>query len=131
MKFITRDMDYAMRALCVIAHQKEMLCVDDLVKETRITRPFLRKILQILNRHKLIKSYRGRGGGFVLLKKLKDISLLDIIRIFKKDVVLSDHTFKKSKCPKVKECILKKEMDKIENYIISKFDSIKMQALMK
>ena len=64
MKLITRDTDYAIRALCCIAKRKEtIISVDKLVKQLRIPRPFSRKILQTLNKRKILRSYKGTSGG--------------------------------------------------------------------
>ncbi|MCX5702041.1 MAG: hypothetical protein NTW64_03570 [Candidatus Omnitrophica bacterium] len=44
MKLITRDTDYAIRALCYIAKNKnEIISVRELVTKLKIPRPFLRK----------------------------------------------------------------------------------------
>ena len=41
MKLITRDTDYAVRAIAFIAEsEKEMVSTDELVKELKIPRPF-------------------------------------------------------------------------------------------
>ena len=51
MKLITRDTDYAIRALCCIAGSgKKELSVRDLTDRLAMQRPFLRKILQKLNK---------------------------------------------------------------------------------
>ena len=56
MKLITRDTDYAVRALVFIAKQKEeIVSVRDLVEKLKIPKPFLRKILQLLNKKGLLK----------------------------------------------------------------------------
>ena len=56
MKLITRDTDYAIRALCFIARfKKKIVSVSELVKVLKIPRPFLRKILQTLNKKRILK----------------------------------------------------------------------------
>ncbi|MBU2258562.1 MAG: Rrf2 family transcriptional regulator, partial [Candidatus Omnitrophica bacterium] len=67
MKLITRDTDYALRALCFIAKNKDKVTpAPELVAKLKIPRPFLRKILQSLDKNGLLKSYKGKGGGFVM-----------------------------------------------------------------
>ena len=49
MKLITREIDYAVRAIIYLAEKKYgVVSVAELVDELGITRPFLRKIMQIL-----------------------------------------------------------------------------------
>lgn len=132
MKLITRDTSYAIRALCSFArHQKKLISVKDLFRESRIPRPFLRKILQRLNKKGLLKSYKGKGGGFVLACALDKISLCDVIEIFQGPITLTEHTFKKQTCPNIKSCNLKKKIDKIETLVIDELNCITIASLLK
>lgn len=84
MKLITRDTDYAVRALCFIAENKgKIVSVSELVKVLKIPRPFLRKLLQILHRKRILKSFKGRGGGFQLAIPAERIYLVDLIKFFR------------------------------------------------
>ena len=67
MKLITRDTDYAIRAITYMAkHKESRVSVKELVKNLKVPRPFLRKILQVLDKKGLLRSYKGKGGGFLL-----------------------------------------------------------------
>lgn len=130
MKLITRDMDYAIRALCVLASRGgEIVSVDALVKKTRVPRPFLRKILQILNRYKIIKSYKGRGGGFALGKDASMINLLDIMSVFQRYFRLSECTLRRKVCPKVDSCGLRKRIINIERMVKGELKKIDLKTL--
>ena len=132
MKLITRDTDYAIRALCYIAEAKEsVVSVSDLVKKLKIPRPFLRKLLQILNTKRLLNSHKGKGGGFILAVMPKKISLLDLIEIFQGKMQLSEHTFKGKKCPEIKTCRLKKKLDIIERRVLTDLKAINIASLIK
>jgi len=99
-KLITRNTDYAVRALCYIAEQKqEVISGDQLVKSLEMPRPFLRKILQTLNKEGLLNSSKGKGGGFALALPLEKISLVDVMQIFQRPIRLNECKFKKSDCP--------------------------------
>jgi Rrf2 family protein len=79
-KLITRDTDYAIRALCCIAKKKrELISAKELVECLKMPKPFLRKILQELQKEKLVHSYKGRGGGFSLAKSPEKTTLADLI----------------------------------------------------
>jgi len=66
MKLITRDIDYAVRALVYLADNKneETVPVPELVDELGITRPFLRKIMQLLAKAGITRSYKGNKGRY-------------------------------------------------------------------
>jgi len=132
MKLITRDTDYALRALCFIAkRKKEIVPVSELVKALKIPGPFLRKILQILNKKKVLRSYKGQGGGFLLVLPAERIFLADLIKIFQGPLLLNECFFKKMACRDNKTCLLRKKIDVLEKYIIRELDSITLASLLR
>lgn len=131
MKLITRDTDYAIRALRYIAHNKgRIVSAAELVKELKIPRPFLRKILQILNREGVLESIKGKGGGFKLIGNPKMISVVDLIEIFQGPINLNECVFKKLVCPNTKRCILRKKINNIEKFVIRELKSINLLSLL-
>ena len=128
MKFITKDMDYAIRAVIAIASSnKKILNVKDILSKTLIPRPFLRKIMQKLSQKGLVKTIKGRNGGFSLVKQ--DVSIYDIIRSFSKKITLNDHLFRGEKCPFYATCNVKVELDKIDDEIIRRFKNVSIQKI--
>jgi len=131
MKLITRDTDYAIRALCFISKQnKNIVSVSDLTKKIKIPRPFLRKILQTLTRKKILKSLKGFGGGFTLNKKPKEIFLIDIIKSFQGKIKLNECNFKKKLCLNKRTCPLKKKIDELEKHVITELNSLTLKFLL-
>lgn len=132
MKLITRDTDYALRALSYIAGKKgDIVSVSELVKNLKIPKPFLRKLLQALNREKILKSYKGVGGGFTIARRPADIFLTDVIRVFQGPLRINECGFKKKLCPNRKDCPLKKKMDSIEKHVFSELSDINIAMLLK
>lgn len=132
MKLVTRYTDYALRALCFIAKQKKrIISVSELVGALKIPRPFLRKILQILNKKGMLSSYKGRGGGFTLALTPKRILLLDLMKIFQGPLKISECLFKKVPCPDIKTCKLGKRIDNIQEYVISELKDVTLASLLK
>ena len=132
MKLITRNTDYAVRALSCIAEQKEeMVSVSQMVKYLEMPRPFLRKILQILNKEGLLNSYKGKGGGFALALPPEKIFLIDVMKTFQGPIRLNECKFKKSDCPNIKNCLLKIKIGEIEKEVIKKLKLITIASIMK
>ena len=102
----------------------------ELVEELKIPRAFLRKILQILNKKRLLISHKGKGGGFTLAKSAKGIYLVDLIRVFQGRLKLNGCFLKKSTCPNIKVCPLKKKIDVIEQYIAGEVRQINISSLL-
>lgn len=132
MKLITRNTDYAIRALCVMAesNNKKIFSVSELVKKLKIPRPFLRKILQILNKKRILKSYKGQGGGFSFAIAPSKIFLVDLIRIFQGQPKLNNCSFIKNICPAVTTCRLKRKIDTIERYVLSELRATTITSLL-
>ena len=132
MKLITRNTDYAVRALCCIAEQKqEVISADQLVKSLEMPRPFLRKILQTLNKEGLLNSSKGKDGGFALAVSPGEITLTDVMKIFQGSIRLNECKFKKSDCPHINDCLLKKKIDEIEKEVIAKLKAITISSILK
>ncbi|MBU4346210.1 MAG: Rrf2 family transcriptional regulator [Candidatus Omnitrophica bacterium] len=132
MKLITRDTDYALKALCfIVKHKERIVSVSELVNELKIPRSFLRKILQELNKKRVLKSYKGQGGGFSLVKLAHKIFLVDLIEIFQGPLRLNECFLKKMVCPDMRTCVLRKKINQIEKYVIRELKSITITSLSK
>lgn len=130
MKLLTRNTDYAVRAICSMASKPgRVVTVSDLVRELKMPRPFLRKILQILNKEGVVNSSRGTGGGFVLAIKPSKIFLTDLIEAFQGPVSISECVFRKKACPNRRICPLKRKIDRIESHVEAELRSITIASL--
>lgn len=132
MKLITRDTDYAIRALCaIVRRKKELISASELVASLKIPRPFLRKVLQVLNKKGILRSHKGKGGGFALVLAPQKIFLLDLIKIFQGPLNLNECLFKKVPCPNIKTCKLKKKVDSVQKYVISELTNVTLATILK
>ncbi len=132
MKLLNRDTDYAVKALLYITQNNpKRMSVSELVNALDIPRPFLRKILQILNRECVLNSFKGKGGGFVLAMPPEEILLTRLIDIFQKPVKLTECIFKEKICSDIGTCPLKKRIDTLEQHVISELESITIESLLK
>ena len=73
---------YALHALIVIGTRgpDELLQIADIAKEARVPHKFLEQILLDLKKRGIVRSRRGRAGGYLLGANPKDISFADVIR---------------------------------------------------
>jgi Rrf2 family protein len=73
--------EYAIRGVSELAARdtQNTIMLDDLVKGTDLPRDFLAKIFQKLVRAGVLRSAKGRGGGFALARAAHQITLLQII----------------------------------------------------
>ena len=78
---ITRATEYAIRTVIFLAQQPrgEIVLKKDICRTQEVTPAFLTKILQPLIKCGIVSSQRGVGGGFLLARDPKEISLLDLL----------------------------------------------------
>ena len=129
MKLITRNTDYALRALCYISKNKNIVTVDELVRRLGVPRPFMRKILQQLNKKRILDSFKGQGGGFKLKSLPEKIQVIEIMRIFQGRVGLSECFLKKNVCPNRGKCVLRKKIHSIEENVFKQLKEITIASL--
>ena len=129
MKLVTRNTDYALRALCYMSKQKDVVTVGQLVKKLGVPRPFMRKILQQLNKERILESYKGRGGGFKLKATPEKIYMVEIMRIFQGQVGLNGCFLKKEVCPNKGKCVLRRKIRSIEEGMLEQLRQITIASL--
>ncbi len=73
---------YALHALLVLAEHgtDEPLMIADIAEEARVPRKFLEQILLGLKKRGIVRSHRGRQGGYMLGRSPSDISFAEVIR---------------------------------------------------
>lgn len=131
MKLITKDTDYALRALIFIAKNKnKIITAREISDNLNISYPFLRKLLQVFNKNKILISVKGKNGGFYLSKKPEEIFLNEIIEIFQGKIDVKQCLIGKNKCPDIKTCLIHKKLNKIEDFIENEFSTISVATLM-
>ena len=79
----TTTTEYAVRGLGELASRADghYMLLNDLVRGTDLPRDFLAKIFQRFVRAGVLRSAKGRGGGFALARPAHQITLMDIVEI--------------------------------------------------
>jgi Rrf2 family protein len=132
MRLLTKDTDYAIRALCDMALQPEgaITSVAELSRRLKLPRPYLRRILQTLARGGILKSSRGTGGGFALAKAPDGINVSDLASAFQGPLDLAHCVMRAQICPNVATCPLRKRIQHIEATIRHELGSITIASLL-
>jgi Rrf2 family protein len=73
---------YALHSLIVLANRggDEPMMIADIAEEAGVPRKFLEQILLGLKKRGIVRSHRGRQGGYMLGRAPQEISFADIIR---------------------------------------------------
>jgi len=135
MKPISRDTDYAVRALAFIAKatkkdSETIVTVGEIVDQLNLPERFLRRILQRLAREKILSSYKGKEGGFCFLKSPSNVRLTDVIEVFQGKSDITNCLLKGKTCPNVKRCTLRKKLKNISYLVNKEFKRITIASLL-
>ena len=76
---LTRASEYALLSLDTIRKSDKPIGAEQLATELNIPKSFLAKILQSLAKANILESRRGAAGGFILSRKMSEISVNSII----------------------------------------------------
>jgi Rrf2 family protein len=130
-KLITKNTDYAIRALMTIALDRErFFSAKEIADIQDIPYHYLRRILQILTKNRLIESREGAGGGAKLIASPSSINVSDLIKMFQGDVDPGRCLVKGRICSNYKTCVLRHEIKRIERIIQEEFGKITIQTLL-
>ena len=132
MKLITRDTDYAVRALVYMADDPDRVTTaQELVDQLGMPRAFSRRILQVLSREGILKSVKGKGGGFTIRKPLTKVYLSDVMEAFQGRLQAVGCLFKKKVCPNTRVCPLRGRIRQVEKNLFAELRGITVSYLAK
>ena len=117
--------EYALRALIDlgIAHElgRPILRVSELVEKERLPKKFLEQILYQLKGAGYIDTQRGKSGGYMLARPMRDISLGGIVRLIDGPLApiacVSITAYERCTCPDEEHCGLRMLMLDVRNAI--------------
>jgi Rrf2 family protein len=80
--WVSRRTDYATRAVLTLALEGGTLKLDDLARRTAVPSSVLEQVMPVLRTAGIVRSERGRSGGYRLNKAPEEITLERIVRLF-------------------------------------------------
>lgn len=132
MKLLTKNTDYAVRALLVLGAKKgTYISAREISKAQNLPYQYLRRILQVLIKEGLVVSKEGGKGGVKAIKDPGDILLVDIVRMFQGDVQLSECMFRHKICRNRSSCVLRKRIGAIQEKVVKELEGITIGTLLR
>ncbi|WP_321777838.1 Rrf2 family transcriptional regulator [Sulfurimonas sp.] len=131
---ITRASEYAILSLIVLSKTSSPVDSETLSHQLSISKSFLAKILQALAKNGILKSFKGVNGGFALLKKPKDISMLSIMSAVEgKAPAVFDCSPSEKDCPSEKAsiCSIWPFLNKLQGKIDTFLDELTLQDVIE
>ncbi|MEZ5008769.1 MAG: Rrf2 family transcriptional regulator [Chitinophagales bacterium] len=90
--------------ISLYAVEEHLISPEEIATSQNLPLPFLRKILQILAKQKILKSIKGPHGGFGLAKAASEITLMDIYLAIEGFEVLNNCVIGFTECTSERPC---------------------------
>lgn len=134
---LSQKCKYALQALLVLARENsdELLLVSDIAERENLPKKFLEAILLELNRNGLVRSRRGRGGGYALAKPADLITFGQVVRIMDGPLAplscVSVNYYRKcDDCRDEQSCEIRRVMRRVRDAVARELDGTSLaQAL--
>lgn len=122
---IVQETYYAIELMEVLAKlpKGEIMNAKELTKDNKISLKFALKILRRLRKARIIDSFRGMSGGYIMAKKA--VTVYDIVKVMQPDqmTLISEENYK---CKKSNMTDTKKTLKKIDTTIQNELKKIKI-----
>jgi Rrf2 family protein len=118
---LSRPCTYAIRAMTYLAGQPagKLSGTHEISSCEEIPESFLCKVLLQLRRGRLLRSYKGIGGGYELAIPAEKINLLMITRCIDGEGVYDACIMEDRRCAALKPCALHSTWDEVRNAIFA------------
>lgn len=128
---LTRDGEYAVRAMLFLASQPEgkVSLISEISENQAIPKSYLSKIMQHLARSELVRSRRGANGGVVLALPASEITLREIIEAVAGPIHLNICLLRKGECPNNGSCSITPLWEEAQRRFIEVLESKTMAQL--
>lgn len=105
---ITRAGEYGVLGLMNLARRNpgQTAMIDEISRTERVPKSFLAKIFQSLAKAGLVRSVRGAGGGFALVKDPAQVSVLEVIEAIEGKIIFQRCKQLKPDCEHAGGCAL-------------------------
>jgi Rrf2 family protein len=129
---ITRQADYAVRAVLFLARNGDQRIATNMIaEEQRIPPSFLAKIVSQLSIAGLLHTSRGARGGVTLARESKEISLLEVIEAIDGPIQLNECVGENSTCSFDGECPLHPVWNEVHDQLVSRLKATNFADMAK
>ena len=133
---LTKKTRYSILALTRLAKEygKGTLLINEIAESEMIPKRFLESILLELKNNGFLGSKLGKKGGYYLMKKPEEISLLEIIRLFEGAIALlpciSEKFYQSCEhCKDEQSCSIRLTFNDIRDYTLNKLSNTTLASL--
>ena len=130
---LTSTTDYAIRIVCYLAAQRQMISTSELSQELSVPSSYIPKITKKLKQAGIIKACEGTNGGYMLAKQPENISLMKIISCVEETMAINRCLEEDRFCSRNLEdtCKIHKILLSLQNTYNNKLESVKVSDVIR
>ena len=130
---LTSTTDYAIRIVCYLAAQSQMISTSELSQELSVPSSYIPKITKKLKQAGIIKACEGIKGGYQIAKQPENISLRDVISCTESTMAISRCLEKEGGCSKnyIGCCKVHQILLDLQNIYDNRLESVKISDIIR
>ena len=130
---LTSTTDYAIRIVCYLAAQRQMISTSELSQELSVPSSYIPKITKKLKQAGIIKACEGIKGGYQIAKQPENISLRDVISCTESTMAISRCLEKEGGCSKnyIACCKVHQILRDLQNIYNNRLESVKISDIIR
>ena len=130
---LTSTTDYAIRIVCYLAAQRQMISTSELSQELSVPSSYIPKITKKLKQAGIIKACEGIKGGYQIAKQPENISLRDVISCTESTMAISRCLEKEGGCSQnyIACCKVHQILLDLQNIYNNRLESVKISDIIR
>ena len=130
---LTSTTDYAIRIVCYLAAQRQMISTSELSQELSVPSSYIPKITKKLKQAGIIKACEGIKGGYQIAKQPENISLRDVISCTESTMAISRCLEKEGGCSQnyIGCCKVHQILLDLQNIYNNRLESVKISDIIR
>ncbi len=130
---LTSTTDYAIRIVCYLAAQSQMISTSELSQELSVPYSYIPKITKKLKQAGIIKACEGIKGGYQIAKQPENISLRDVISCTESTMAISRCLEKEGGCSQnyIACCKVHQILLDLQNIYNNRLESVKISDIIR
>ena len=130
---LTSTTDYAIRIVCYLAAQRQMISTSELSQELSVPSSYIPKITKKLKQAGIIKACEGINGGYQIAKQPENISLRDVISCTESTMAISRCLEKEGGCSRnnIDCCKVHQILLDLQNIYNNCLESVKISDIIR
>ena len=130
---LTSTTDYAIRIVCYLAAQRQMISTSELSQELSVPSSYIPKITKKLKQAGIIKACEGIKGGYQIAKQPENISLRDVISCTESTMAISRCLEKEGGCSRnyIDCCKVHQILLDLQNIYNNRLETVKISDIIR